>query len=170
MNDILVKLSGGDLRSEGRAAEVAAEIIHNSDLLMELVQGLQSDDRITRARTCMTMEVISRDHPGLLKELILPLIELASMDAVPQVRWHIAEIFGNVAISDDDAEQIIPILLEYLRDKSKIVKYCAVQTLGILGKGSPSRKKIANEIVTLKNDSKSLNKVVTKALQYLDIE
>ena len=169
MNNILEKLSGGDLRSEGRAAEVAAEIIHNHCLLMDLIPGLQSDDKRVRARTCMTMEVISRDHPALLEDTVPQLIELASTDTVPQVRWHIAEIFGNVLISDDEIERIIPILLEYLRDKSKIVKYCAVQTLGILGKESPSRKTIADEIVTLKDNSKSLNKVVAKALQNLGI-
>jgi len=44
----------------------------------------------------------------------------------------LAEVFGNVLISDDDTEQVIPILFKYLSGKSKIVKYCSMQTLGIL--------------------------------------
>ncbi len=170
MNEILDKLSGGDLRSEGRAAEVALEIIDNSSLLAALTEGLHSDDKVIRARTCMTMEVVSRERSDLLSSTIPQLIELASTDTVSQVRWHIAEIFGNVPVSDDDTEQIIPILFEYLGDKSKIVKYCAVQTLGILGKKSSRRKEIVSRISVLKNESKSLTKAVHKALENLGEE
>ncbi len=118
----------------------------------------------------MTMEVVSREHPDLLLGTLAQLIELASTDTVSQVRWHIAEVFGNVAVSDDDAEQIISILFEYLSDKSKIVKYCAVQTLGILGKTSSRREEIVSRISVLKNESKGLTKAVRKALENLGEE
>ena len=170
MNKVLEKLSGGDLRSEGRADEVAQEIINDRDLLADLVEGLHSDDKVIRGRTCMTLEVISRDHPDLLVDVVPQLIELASSSAVSQIRWHVAEVFGNVSISDDDAERIIPILLTYLSGKSKIVKYCAVQTLGVLGKASSLREEIVARITVLENESKSLDKAVTKALQNLGVE
>ncbi len=118
----------------------------------------------------MTMEVISRDHPGLLVDVVPQLIELASTDTVPQVRWHAAEIFRNVALSDEDAERIIPTLLGYLEDKSKIVQYCAVQALGVLGRRSPLRGGIVNRISALQDESKSLAKAVTRALRDLGVE
>jgi len=40
MNDILRMLSGGDLRSEGRAAEVAAKVIADPGCLSALADGL----------------------------------------------------------------------------------------------------------------------------------
>jgi hypothetical protein len=162
VNEILDRLSGGDLRSEGRAEEVALDVVNNPGLLAALTEGLHSEDKVIRGRTCMTMEVISREHPELLTATIRKLIALASRDTVSQVRWHIAEVFGNVPISDDDAEQIIPILL-----KSKIVKYCAVQTLGILGKRSPRREDIVHRISGLGNESKGLAKAVAKTLENL---
>jgi len=167
MNQILNKLSGGDLRSEGKAQEVALEIIDDPSLLAALTEGLHSDDKVIRARTCMTMEVVSREHPGLLTGTIPRLIELASIDPVSQVKWHIAEIFGNVPISADDTERIIPILYDYLGDKSKIVKYCAVQALGVLGKSS-RRQEIAGRISVLADESKSLAKAVRKAVENLE--
>lgn len=170
MNEILDKLYGGDLRSEGRAEEAALEIINDPSLLADLTEGLHSDDKVIRGRTCMTMEVISREHPDLLVGTIPQMMELASTDKVSQVRWHIAEVFGNVPISDDDTEQIIPILFEYLDDKSKIVKYCAVQTLGILGKGSSRREDIVSRVGVLKDESKGLAKAVHKALENLGRE
>jgi len=72
MNGILEKLSGGDLRSEGKAEDVASEIIADPRLLADLVKGLSSDDKVIRARTCMTMEVISRDNPDLLIDVLPP--------------------------------------------------------------------------------------------------
>jgi HEAT repeat protein len=170
VNEILDRLSGGDLRSEGRAEEVALDIINNPGLLAALTDGLNSESKVIRSRTCMTMEVISRDQPDLLIGTIPELMDLASRDTVSQVRWHIAEVFGNIPLSDDDAEQVISILFEYLSDKSKIVKYCAVQTLGILGKGSPRRENIVRRISGLQNESKGLAKAVSKALEKLGEE
>jgi HEAT repeat protein len=170
MSQILAKLSGGDLRSEGRAAEVAGEITNHPQLLTDLTEGLLHTEKLIRARTCMTMEIISRDHPDLLAAVVPQLIELASTETVPQARWHLAETLGNVALSDEDAERIIPVLLGYLVDKSKIVKYCAVQTLGILARKSPLRGTVVNSISALRDESKSLAKAVTKALQNLGVE
>jgi HEAT repeat protein len=170
VNEILDRLSGGDLRSEGRAEEVALDIINNPGLLATLTEGLESENKVIRGRTCMTMEVISREHPDLLTGTIPQLIELASRDTVSQVRWHIAEVFGNIPVSDDDIEQIIPILFEYLSDKSNIVRYCAVQALGILGKGSSRRENIVHRISVLRNESKGLAKAVSKALENLGEE
>jgi enterochelin esterase family protein len=39
MNDILDRLSGGDLRSEGRAAEVAQQVVDDPDRLPALSSG-----------------------------------------------------------------------------------------------------------------------------------
>jgi len=167
MNEILEKLSDGDLRSEGKSAEVAPEIISNPALLNDLVLGLGSKNKVIRGRSCMTMEIISRQHPELLNDVVPQLIELALIDSVTQVRWHIAEIFGNVHIRDEDIERIIQILLEYLKDKSKIVKYCSVQTLGILGGRSVFRDEIVDNIQGLKGVSKSTNKIIDKTLHTL---
>lgn len=40
MNELLRNLFGGDLRSDGRASDVAREVIRNSRPLSSLVQGL----------------------------------------------------------------------------------------------------------------------------------
>jgi HEAT repeat protein len=167
VNEVLDRLSGGDLCTEGRAEEVALDIINDPSLLAALTEGLHSESKVIRGRACMAMEVISREHPNLLSSMIPDLIALASGDTVSQARWHLAEVFGNVPGSDGEAEQIISILFEYLNEKSKIVRYCAVQTLGILGKGSPRRGEILRRISGLRKDSKGLVKAVEKALERL---
>ena len=61
-------------------------------------------------------------------------------------------------------------LLDYLDDKSKIVRYCSLQTLGVLGKGNPMRDKIVRRILGLELETKSLRKAATEALGELGVE
>lgn len=170
MDEILRKLSDGDLRSEGKSEEVAQEIIEDPRLLHDLARGLESQKKVIRGRVCMTMEIVSREHPGSLKDVLPQVIELAATDRVPQVRWHIAEILGNVEVPDGDVDRVIQILLGYLDDKSKIVRYCSVQTLGILGHRSSRKDEIRNRIGEQKEVSKSLSRIVTQVLNDLAAE
>jgi len=50
MNVLLRKLSGGDLRSDGGANDIAKEVIRNPQLLEDFVQGLSEPDDAIRAR------------------------------------------------------------------------------------------------------------------------
>jgi len=169
MNETLQMLTGGDLRSEGRAAEVAAQVIGDPGSLPALAEGLALNDKLIRARTCMSMEVMSRSHPELLEPLVPELIRTAEHEAVAQARWHLAEIFCNVSLDREQAEQAVSILLEYLEDKSRIVTYCAVQALGVLGKQSARRSEIAAAVERHVGDSKSMAKAVARALAELEL-
>ncbi len=169
MNEILRDLSGGDLRSEGRAAEVAARITARPKLLPALCEGLAAEDKLIRARTCMCLEIVSRTHPELLESTVERLLDTAEAETVPQARWHLAEILANVRLDRKQAERIVPTLLEYLGDRSKIVAYCAVQALGIVGKRSRRRKVIVAELERRRDASKSMGKIVAKALEQLGV-
>jgi len=163
VNRILDKLGGGDLRSEGRAEDVAAEVSANPALLDLLAQGLATDDKLIRARTCMALEVISRSTPDLLVDLLPALVELGTREPVAQARWHVAEVLGNVPPDGENREQAVGFLLDYLDDTSKIVRYCAIQTLGILGGDSPRRAEILARMGEQEDVSKGLAKAVRGA-------
>jgi hypothetical protein len=169
MNEILEVLTGGDLRSEGRADEVAALVIADPDRLPDLAEGLALEDRLLRARTCMSLEVISRTHPGLLEPLRPDLIRIAERETVAQARWHLAEIFGNVPLDPDQTARLVPVLLGYLDDRSRIVVYCAVQALGVLGRESPRRDEIAAAIRSRAGISKSMERAVAQAFERLGL-
>ncbi len=167
MNELLRMLGGGDLRSEGRAADVAAQVIDDPDRLPALAEGLSFDDKLIRARTCMSMEVMSRTHPELLEPLVAVLIRTAEQEKVAQARWHLAEIFGNVPLDRKQTERVVPILLEYLEDKSKIVTYCAAQALGAVGGRSRRKADVVAGLRRHAGDSKSMAKAVARALEEL---
>ncbi len=167
MDELLDMLAGGDLRSEGKADEVALRVIANPDELGLLAKGLSHDKKLIRARTCMALEIISRTDPELLLDSISKLIDLASTERTPQARWHLAEIFTNTELTSDQVALVIPILLEYLSDKSKIVAYCSVMALGKLGRNSPHSATIIESIKPLRYVSKSLAKRVDTAIEHL---
>jgi len=49
-----------------------------------------------------------------------------------EVRWHVAQIFPRLQTSGDERAAMVAILLDYLGDKSKIVKTFAMQALADL--------------------------------------
>lgn len=132
MNDLLRELGGGDLRSEGRAAEVAARVADDPVRLAALAEGLDLDDRLIRARTCMALEILSRTHCDLLRPLRPRLIRTAERETVAQARWHLAEVFRSVPLTPKQTERLVPVLLSYLEDPSKIVRKCARLALDVV--------------------------------------
>ncbi len=167
MNSVLDRLTGGDLRSEGAAEQVADDLIGDPGRLPELFEGLSHEDKLIRGRTCMTAEWISRSRPDLLASALPAMIGLARADTVAQVRWHLAEVFGNVPLPVEAREGVIAILLAYLEDPSKIVRYCAVQTLGVVSGDSPRLAEVVQRIEGVSKDSKGLAKAARIALAAL---
>ncbi len=127
--DFTDMLSGGDLRSEGRAAEVAAILIDVPPRLSEVCALLPCDDKLLRARACMALEVLSRTHPDLLVPVMDDLVAAAARESVAQARWHLAEIFTCVPLTDAQKTRTTELLKGYLGDRSKIVRFCAAKAL-----------------------------------------
>lgn len=167
MNEILSMLGGGDLRSEGRAAEVAALVISDPRRLSDLAEGLTLEDRLLRARTCMAIEVISRTHSEILTPLATRLIRTAERESVPQARWHLAETFCTFTLTRARTERLVPVLLSYLTDRSRIVNCCAVLALGVVGERSARRDEIVTRIRPLAARGKSMARHVDRALERL---
>ena len=170
MNEIIVMLSGGGLISDGRANEAADRVLANPELFDRLVEGLFESDVVIRARTAHALERISRTHPEMLQELLSKFIEMASNDPVPMVRWHIAMIFGNMLLSVETVEEIIPVLFRMLEDPSVFVKSWALVSLTILGRQHKSmRKRIADHIrPLLKDRSIAIRSKAIKAVKILE--
>ena len=86
MNDLLKKLSGGTLASDGDANAVADEVLLQPHCFEELMQGLYISDDIIRGRTTHALEKISRVHPEWFSPHLNALIKIAEKDKVPFVR------------------------------------------------------------------------------------
>jgi len=169
MNNLLEMLSGGNLQSDGRANEVAEQVVRNPNLFSKLAEGLWEPKDLVRARTAHAIERISRAHPEMVLSLLPKFIELSVRDAVPMVKWHIAMIFGNLTVSDEQQDEILAALFQMLKDTSVFVKSWSIVSLTILGhKDTSKRRKIINKLKYLQNDKRiSIRSKAIKALTVL---
>ncbi len=130
--DLWVMLSGGDLRSIGRADEVVALVQGHPSLFAALVQGMQSDDAILKARCADAAEKVSAVHPEWLIPHKAMLIEQLSLDPQPEVRWHVAPMLARLPLDGAVLTQAVTRLTEWLNDTSSIVKTMSMQALADL--------------------------------------
>ena len=130
MSAILRKLKGGDRRSIGRAPEVVADILETPVLFAEVFEGMQDSDPLVRMRSADALEKVSAEHPEYLQPFKSRLINEVSRIEQQEVRWHVAQMFSYLDVSDTERGEIVKRLFSYLdTDRSRIVKVFSLQTL-----------------------------------------
>jgi len=132
VSDLLGKLQGGDRRSIGRADEVVADVLNDPALFDDLFQGVLHHDPVMRMRSADAVEKITREHPEYLKPYKAQLIQHVAAIEQQEVRWHVAQMFPRLDLSDEERARAAEILMGYLHDESKIVKTMSMQALAEL--------------------------------------
>jgi hypothetical protein len=126
---LLKKLAGGDRRSIGRANEVAREVLARPALFRILVNGLTADDAVVGMRAADALEKVTLQRPELLRPHKRRLLEIAGQTQQQEIRWHMALVFPRMNLRPAQRAVALDILLDYLRDKSSIVKTWSMQCL-----------------------------------------
>ncbi len=129
MSNILEKLKGGDRRSIGKVDEVVEAVSRRPELFDDLFQGILSCDPIIRMRSADAVEKITVKHPEYLQGCKKKLIEDVAKTEQQEIRWHVAQLFPRLITSKEEADAIVEILLNYLGDKSRIVKTFSMEAL-----------------------------------------
>jgi hypothetical protein len=137
---ILKKLAGGDRRSIGRSNEVVAEVLSRPALFRFLVKGLIDENPIIRMRAADALEKTAAQRPELLRPHKNTLLEIAGRTLQQEIRWHMALLFPRMNLGAKQRSVAVDILFDYLRDKSSIVKTCAMQGLAGLAVQDPRLK------------------------------
>jgi HEAT repeat protein len=168
MNQLLLMLRGGDLRSDGEAHQVARIVLDNPALLSDLLGGLEVDEQVVRGRTAHALEKIARDQPEWLQPH-LSILLAAGDDPLPMVRWHMAMIYADLALFEQEVVVLTQKLLEMLDDTSVFVRSWAISSLCIIAKLYPaSNAEITSRISAYSQDeSIAIRARVRKALEAL---
>lgn len=150
--EILDKLSGGDLRSIGKADEVVSDLIRDPALFGEVFRGMKSDNPLVRMRAADVIEKVSKARPEYLMPYKKELINDITRIEQQEVRWHVALMFTYLELSDLEKTLVIEILLSWLENsKSKIVKVNSLEALVHIGsndtKYSSKITKILEEVI-----------------------
>lgn len=172
MNQLLEWLAGGNLRSDGQASEVADLVLQNPQLFDDLYEGLFVEDDVVRGRTAHALERISRSKPERLAAHMQQLIGVAKSDPVPMVRFHLAMLFGNLLVYEDQVETIKTVLLEMLGDESAFTRNWVISSLCILGRKYPREREVILQALSpyLSDASIAIRSRTEKALALLTDE
>jgi hypothetical protein len=172
MNPILDWLSGGDLRSDGMANEVADLVLKNPGLFDEVIMGLDETNDVIRGRTTDALEKIARVKPDLLVEHLPKLLQVTTEDTVPMVKMHLAMILGHLALYKEHAESLTECLLNLLEDDSVFTRSWAIVSLCIFARKYPHlQPQIVDCIAAYGRDNSiAIRTRVQKALELLTNE
>jgi hypothetical protein len=132
MDDILCKLEGGDRRSIGRVDEVVADVLKDPSLFGIVFNGMLSDDPLVTMRCADALEKITLLHPEYLQPFKAKFLQEVTQSKQQEVRWHVAQMLPRLELSAEERAVAVEILLDYLNDKSKIVKTFSMQALADL--------------------------------------
>ena len=78
MNQVLAWLSGGDLRSDGMANEVAEFVLENPAMFADLYAGLSEVDDLMRGRTADALEKVARKRTDLVRDQVPEMVAIAA--------------------------------------------------------------------------------------------
>ncbi len=170
MNSLLELLKEGDLRSDGRANEVALKVIKNPELFDLLWEGLFEADKVVRGRTAHALEKVSRNKNVLFSNLADKIMYKALNDDIPMVKWHLAMLISNLKLSTSETSRAISTLLKLLDDPSIFVKTWSIYTLTILAMENPEKTQLIREKIAAHKHHKSVavQNRVSKSLEVLD--
>lgn len=137
MHPVLRKLEGGDRRSIGRSNEVVADVLADPSLFDVVFSGMLSDDPLLRMRSADAVEKITAQYPEYLRPHKGVLIGQIARLGQKEVRWHAAQMLPRFEWNETERQQVVHMLIDYLNDRSSIVKTFAMQALADLAGQDP---------------------------------
>ena len=145
---VRMMLAGGDRRSIGRSGEAAMLALDGKIRLDTLFGAMFDEDATVRMRAADALEKVTVQRPEWLHpfkdELLARLPDVHQME----VRWHVAQILPRLNLSHEELRtQVIPVLMDYLKAKSRIVQTFTLQTLADFAAADPSLRPKVRRLV-----------------------
>ncbi|HMH70429.1 MAG TPA: hypothetical protein VK502_03440 [Candidatus Saccharimonadales bacterium] len=133
MNENFVEMLavGGKSNSLGRVNEVIELVLGDKPRLDELYDCLFDADAWIRMRAADALEKICREHPDWLLPYIDRFTAELATSSQPSIQWHLAQIYRQVYVTDEQKHLIINWLKHLLssREVDWIVAANAMDTL-----------------------------------------
>ncbi len=126
MSQIIAWLQEGDIRSIGRANEIAAMVLENTFMFEDLLDSLGHERDVVRAHGSDALEKVVRERPDLLAPYLDEIIPLAEKESLAVVKLHYAMLFGHLLATEAAVPPIKAILLKLLADESVFTSSWAI--------------------------------------------
>lgn len=159
---------GGKSNSLGRVNEVINQVLHNQSRLNELYDCLFNDDAWIRMRAADALEKVCRKHPDWLQPYIDRSFNELIASSQPSIQWHLAQIYKQVSLTNDQKWIAIRWLKKLLSSKEVdwIVAANAMDTLAYFSQEGSVAKSDLIALLRIQQQHKSKS-VVRRANKHL---
>ena len=159
-------LSGGDMRTIGRANETARKAAQSPAIFARLIDLLFDSDPAVRMRAADALEKATNKKPGLLLPHRPMLIRRLGEFSQQEVQWHVAQMLGYLPLSESQMNKVFPVLARWARKSpSQIVKVNCIQALADLTRSHPKwRSRVISLIHGLARNGSAAIKARAKRL------
>jgi hypothetical protein len=140
-------LSGGDLRTTGKADEAVRIVFKQPCLFDRLLRELWNQDFRIAMRAADALEKATRGRPQLLRPYKAELLGLAEETSSRELQWHLAQILPRLALSGREQRRVLETMHRYRLSDSAIVRTFALQALFELSAGSPQMRAAVVELL-----------------------
>lgn len=123
---------GGKSNSLGKVDDVIGEVLNDKSLLQELYVCMFSKDAWVRMRAADAFEKVCRQRPEWIEPYVDKIqAELSGLDQQASIQWHVAQIYQQVSLNDEQKRRALIWLTSVLssHDIDWIVATNAMQTL-----------------------------------------
>lgn len=122
---------GGKANSLGRAREVIDNVYADPSSLDELFDCISADDAWVRMRAVDSFEKIIKDKPEWVRPYLNRIFADLTQSDQPSIQWHLAQIFSEVELTDEQRDQAITWLKSKIKttDVDWIVSVNAMKAL-----------------------------------------
>ena len=127
--DVLAE--GGRSNSLRRAGEVVDAVLADHERLDELWACIGHDGAYVRMRAIDSFEKVVNEQPAWADPYVPRIVDGLSASRQPSIQWHVAQLFPQVRLDDDQRERAIAWLLARLTttDVDWIVSVNCMRTL-----------------------------------------
>jgi hypothetical protein len=162
-------LEGGHANSLGRVNNIIEIVLQDKSKIDELYHCLFEDDPWVRMRAADALEKICRVHPDWLLPYIDKFQKELSESPQASIRWHLAQIYREVPLTDKQREHAQQWLQALLSDKvvDWIVAANAMDTLVGFTKSGFFPVNEMVRLLKIQQQHKS-NAVVRRATKHID--
>lgn len=143
-------------------------VLADRQRLDELYDCLFDDDAWVRMRAADAFEKVCREHPEWVTPYIDKSFTELAISTQPSVQWHLAQIYRQVTLTDDQKRQAIRWLTDLLstKDVDWIVAANAMDTLAAFTKEGSFPAYELIRLLKVQQDHKS-NAVIKRANKLL---
>jgi hypothetical protein len=159
-------LSIGNPRTLGKTSEIVKYVLANKNKLEELFLCLFSSNEIVRMRAADALEKICREQSVWFEPFIDRLLYEVSLIEQNSVQWHLAQMLGELSLSEPQRKKALKILgSNLISSKDWLVLNFSIDTYAKLFKQNTAEEKAF--FLLLDRHKDSVHRTVSKKVQKL---